>query len=234
MKKKKRTIVMMGDSITDSGYNRDNPTQEYGTGYVAMTAAMLRQRLPEYDLTIVNRGIGGDCAWQNRDRWDTDVMAYQPDYLTWMIGVNDAHVHGVIPQTEEVKLHAYFQIVDDLVKKTLPGTCKKILFLSPYYIGTKDDKDSIDFVTMHLVETLPPYIRAFRRIAAKYGMPFIETQSLFQKARKTMPGLLLAPDFVHPTTYGHALLALHTTDRLVAMIREEEEKPCANRGSADV
>ncbi len=48
--------------------------------------------------------------------------------------------------------------------------------------------------------------RISRRIAEKYGLPFIELQSVFDEVAKTMPVELLTQDGVHPTPVGHELI----------------------------
>ena len=65
-------IVFIGDSITDAG-RRTDPLAN-GTGYFNLVRSFLLARYPEYDLNIVNRGIGGDTVRHLKQRWESDVL----------------------------------------------------------------------------------------------------------------------------------------------------------------
>ena len=80
-------IVFIGDSITDAG-RRTDPVGN-GSGYFNLVRSFVLARYPELELDIVNRGIGGDTVRHLQARWDADVIAEQPDWLSVKIGIND-------------------------------------------------------------------------------------------------------------------------------------------------
>ena len=127
--KKKITIVMMGDSITDAGRNREKPTEDFGNGYAAITAATLREQMPNVEFTFVNQGLNGNTTPQCAARWDADVSAYNPDYGTLMIGVNDAYACSLGIETEQLNAKAYRKTLDDMVTHAFAKGVKKILFM---------------------------------------------------------------------------------------------------------
>ena len=217
--KKKLTIVFMGDSCIDAGRDRTRPTESFGNGYVAMVTAMLRQRLPRIDFTFVNSGVGGNTTPQCAERWDADVAAYDPDYVTLMIGVNDAYAYSVDVSPELYCAKEYKKNLDQMITHAFAKGAKKILFIAPYYLG-HEDEDLSAFITAKLPPVLPAYRRIFKAAARKYGMPCIDPQQWFDKERQIMDGKLIAPDYVHPTAYGHAIMAQHIADALEKMIRE--------------
>ncbi len=45
-----------------------------------------------------------------------------------------------------------------------------------------------------------------KSIAAKYGLPLIDLQAVFDNALKTAPASYRSEDGVHPTVYGNALI----------------------------
>jgi len=45
---------------------------------------------PEKHIRHVNKGIGGNRITDLRDRWQDDVMSQGFDWLSIMIGINDA------------------------------------------------------------------------------------------------------------------------------------------------
>lgn len=215
--KKKITIVMMGDSITDAGRDRERPTEDFGNGYAAMTAAMLREQLPQVDFTFVNQGLNGNTTPQCAERWDTDVAAYDPDYVTLMIGVNDAYAFSLGVQAEQLCAKAYRETLDNLVTHAFAKGAKKILFIMPYYVG-KPGVDT-EIFNKDTAFVLPAYRRAFRSIANKYGMPCIDAQKILQRASQGLPDKYLSPDYVHLNTYGNAVLANHVVKALADMIK---------------
>src|SRR4051812_48835975 len=79
MLKDVRTIVCMGDSITEQGASP--------TGYVTL----LQKALPE--VKVINVGIGGQKAPDMRARFQRDVIDQNPQLVTISVGVNDVW-HG--------------------------------------------------------------------------------------------------------------------------------------------
>ena len=82
-------LLFIGDSITDCG-RRQEPHAPYGSGYVHLARAFLLARYPELQLEIVNRGISGNTVRDLAARWEQDVIAERPDWLSVKIGINDA------------------------------------------------------------------------------------------------------------------------------------------------
>ena len=46
-----------------------------------------------------------------------------------------------------------------------------------------------------------------KSIAQKFGLPFVELQKVFENAEKEYGNSYVLEDGVHPTTYGHMLIA---------------------------
>lgn len=76
-------IVAVGSSSTAgtgaSGPDKTYPSQLQGD---------LRQRFPGRDLTVLNRGKGGEDAGEELARLDRDVVAAHPDLVIWQLGTN--------------------------------------------------------------------------------------------------------------------------------------------------
>ena len=64
-----------------------------GDGYVHLINAYTTALLPQMELMIVNRGVSGDTVVDLKKRWKDDVLAFHPDWVTIMIGVNDVWRH---------------------------------------------------------------------------------------------------------------------------------------------
>ena len=85
-------VLFYGDSITDAGRSRTVDT-EWGRGYAARTARAYQALLPEQEIVFLNRGISGNTSADLLTRYEQDVLAIQPDFVSVMIGINDTW-HG--------------------------------------------------------------------------------------------------------------------------------------------
>ena len=86
--KQNQTLLFIGDSITDCG-RQELPYAPLGCGYVNFAANFLLASIPHLNLTIENRGIGGNSTRDLRDRWQEDCLDLKPDIVSVMIGIND-------------------------------------------------------------------------------------------------------------------------------------------------
>jgi lysophospholipase L1-like esterase len=76
-------IVAFGSSST-SGYGATSPEFTYPN----RLAAQLRRQYPGADITIVNRGKGGDDAPEMMKRLQEEVIDMKPDMVIWQVGTN--------------------------------------------------------------------------------------------------------------------------------------------------
>jgi acyl-CoA thioesterase-1 len=84
----KLTIVAIGSSTTaGAGASAED------RAYPAVLQEELRRRLPNADVTVINRGVGGQSAYDMLQRMDTDVVEQKPSVVIWQTVVNDAINH---------------------------------------------------------------------------------------------------------------------------------------------
>jgi len=76
-------IVAFGSSSTQ-GYGSTSPEFNYPN----RLAAQLRRQYPTADITVVNRGKGGDDAPEMMKRLQTEVIDMHPDMVIWQVGTN--------------------------------------------------------------------------------------------------------------------------------------------------
>lgn len=77
------TIVAFGSSTT-VGYGTSSPAYTYPN----RLADQLRRKFPTSDITIINRGMGGQDAPEMMKRFDAAVLAADPDLVIWQLGTN--------------------------------------------------------------------------------------------------------------------------------------------------
>ena len=78
------TILAMGSSSIE-GIGASRPE----LGFVPRLEADLEQRLPGVQVTVINKGIGGETARETRLRLDREIAAGRPDLVIWQLGTND-------------------------------------------------------------------------------------------------------------------------------------------------
>jgi lysophospholipase L1-like esterase len=78
------TILAMGSSSIQ-GHGASRP--EFA--FVPLLEAGLERRLPGVEVTVVNKGIGGETALETEGRLAQEITANRPDLVIWQLGTND-------------------------------------------------------------------------------------------------------------------------------------------------
>ena len=76
-------IVAFGSSST-TGFGATSPEFTYPN----RLAAQLRRQYPSADITVLNRGKGGEDAPEMMKRLQTAVIDMKPDLVIWQVGTN--------------------------------------------------------------------------------------------------------------------------------------------------
>lgn len=201
---KGQTILFQGDSITDSGRNRDdtgfNTSKVLGSGYPMLAAASTLEKHADLQLKIFNKGVSGNKVYQLVDRWDNDCIALKPDVLSILIGVNDIwhKLNGQYNGTVEIYRKDYIAMLE-MTKRLLPGV--KLIIGEPFGVR------GIKAVNDNWYPEFNEYQKAAREIAVQFDAAFIPYQSIFDAAQKFAPGSYWTGDGVHPTLAGAQLMA---------------------------
>lgn len=205
-------IVFQGDSITDAGRDKRNYHQ-MGNGYPKYAAQQLAETFPETAFEFINMGISGNRTDQLFDRLYADAIAFEPDIITILIGINDIwHRYGGarIETTDEQIETNYRAILSRLRKQTNA----KIVMLAPYLL----DCDRVD----HMRDDLTRLLDIVRRLADEFADAYIPLDVLFAEALPTQPEpLYYSADGVHPNPNGSAFIGRHLADTVTAMLRAD-------------
>ena len=196
---KKIKIVFQGDSITDAGRDRNNP-HDLGQGYPKYAAAILQENYPDVDFEFIDLGISGNRAENLRDRWQEDCIAHQPDLVSILIGVNDTwHEQNYGNGVEPERYDKFYRMLMDWTKEVLPDT--RMILLEPFIL-------EFGFVTGAWEQEVEIRRQMVRKIAADYGAVFVPLQKIIsEKAAEAADPEIVLRDGVHPTLFGHQLIA---------------------------
>ena len=201
-----RLVLFQGDSITDCARNREDITST-GVGYVHMVKGQLGCEYPE-KYEFINKGISGNRIVDVYARIKMDIINLKPDYMSLLIGVNGVW-HEMGGKHKGVSAEKFEKIYDMLLTEifeALPDI--KIMIMEPFVLegsattATEEEPERWDYFRTEV----PLRAAAAKRIAEKYGLPFVKLQDVFNEACKQAPASYWLRDGVHPTPMGHWLI----------------------------
>lgn len=190
-------IVFIGDSITDAG--RRDLAPPYGNGYVSMVRNMLIARYPHLGLTFLNRGVSGNTVREIAARYERDVIAERPHWLSLMVGINDVYrqFHGD-PATAVFPVE--YQATLRLLVHRAQETCgAQVILLSPYMIEPDREQP--------MRRQMEVYAALMAQVAAEFKTLYVDLQEAFAQVLRVSPAQLWSEDRFHPHGVGHALIA---------------------------
>ena len=202
-------IVFQGDSITDAGRDKRN-YRHMGNGYPKYAAEALKEAYPDTEFDFINLGISGNRTCQLFDRLYTDAIAFDPDIVSILIGINDIwhrYGSGRIATTDAQLELNYRSILERLRKET----SAKIVILCPFLLDC-EDKEAIR-------EDLRRVIPIVRRLADEFADVYIPLDLYFEDALKTQPEPKhFSGDGVHPNSNGSAFIGKIYADALKPLL----------------
>jgi len=192
-------VLFQGDSITDCGRSREN-LDDLGRGYAFMTAALFSSLHPERKVHFINRGIGGNTVEDLKTRWQEDCIALNPTWLSILIGINDAA--RAFTQNKPMSAEIFESTYHELLLGVRAKCGARLILMEPFVLPIPEDR-------IRWREDLDAKIHAVRRLAREFGAILIPLDGLFAQAAARKDMVFWAPDGVHPTPAGHALIARH-------------------------
>ena len=190
---KRIKLLFQGDSITDAGRDKRN-YHELGNGYPKFAAEIISESNKNIEFEFINFGISGNRTSELFDRLYTDGIAFMPDVISILIGINDIwHRYGParIATTDAQIALNYREILERIKRETNA----KIVMLSPYVLDAADKT--------HMKKDLETVLPIIRDLAQKYADVYIPLDELFEEAIKIQPhAMYYSDDGVHPNVNG--------------------------------
>ena len=202
---KNSTLIMIGDSVTDCG--RLKPEGEgtsisgaWGNGYVELVRGYLSAFYPECNIRVVNKGISGEQAIDLLGRWQEDVLDYEPEWVSILIGINDIWRIFDAPHSKEIHgdIVTYEESLRRMIEKTLLTT-RNIVVMSPYMIETN--------INDPMRAMMDEFGSVCKKLAEEYELKFVDLQGAFNKLLEHTHPMTICWDRIHPNTIGHTLIA---------------------------
>lgn len=196
-------IVFAGDSVTDMG--RERPLSEglfdrLGRSYVRVIENMLVTWYPEYMIRVTNAGNAGNTSRDLLARFDTDVVALKPDWVSICIGINDVWRQFDCPAM--LDSHVLPDEYRENVKKMILAVkdhVKGVFLCMPYYM--EPNKEDM------MRKRMDVYVQICRELADHYHCILVDFQEMYEEYCKIRHSSCFAWDRVHPNQMGATMMA---------------------------
>ena len=197
------TFVFLGDSITHECL------------YTQYVENFFYTRYPERRIRFHSAGVSGDKAADALARFDEDVAAFHPKYVSVHLGMNDGRYEPFNIETFETYANGMTEILDRIGKIGAKPIVFSPTMFDHHQLGLQMQNESYRFRTR---EFAPRYnaLLAFyggwlREQAGERGLPFVNqwgpmNDHTFSR-RRTEPDFTLVTDAIHPAPAGHFLMA---------------------------
>jgi len=197
-----QSVVFFGDSITDCG-RRTEEHAPLGKGFVRAVIGLITAKYPKRNITYYNRGFGGNVCRQLLDRCDEDVIAFKPDWVTVLIGINDLHCRYK-DDLENLAPEGFAQTYDKLLGNIAQETGARLVLLDPFYIKIDPQAGTEEAQVMAVIGE---YISVVDDMCVKYGAIHVKLHDIFQFHLSARPAEVFCPEPVHPNMTGHMIIA---------------------------
>lgn len=198
----KSLFIMIGDSVTDGDHARPIGDAKDGIGhsYVGIADALLGSTYRDLNCRVINAGTNGHTSRDLVARWDSDVLAFSPDWVSIMIGINDIwrQFDRPLDPSWHVYIEDYEKNLITMIERTLPTT-KNIVLMTPVFMELNQQ----DAVRM----AADAYSAVVKKLAAQYGLLFVDVQAAFDRYLENHHPMSINADRVHPNQLGHTIIA---------------------------
>ena len=189
--KKGDRVVFLGDSITEQ--------YQYST-YLEL---YLTTRFPDWNLTFLNAGIGGDTATGGAHRFAEHVLAEKPTCVTIDFGMND----GGYGAFDKGRQEGFLKNTEAMLQAAKEAGVR-VALISPNAVEVRGHDDKKVYL-----ETQKEFYAPLKDLAEKYKVPFVDqyavTRTALEKIAADNAPVKAFPDSVHTGPAG-ALLMAHT------------------------
>ena len=203
-------IVFAGDSVTDMG--SVNPVGEglfdnLGHGYVRMYENLLTARYPQMNIRITNSGISGNTSRDLLMRYERDVIALKPDWVSILIGINDVWRQFDTPAMKDMQVmpDEYYKNLETMIC-SVKENVKGVWILTPYYMEPNREDP--------MRKRMDEYGAICKELAERYHCTLVDFQKMYDAYFVHQHSSRIAWDRVHPNEIGATLMALTVLKKL--------------------
>ncbi len=194
------TFVFLGDSITHQCL------------YTQYVEDYFYTRMPKVRIRFHNAGVGGDRAQNALDRFEDDVAAFKPKYVTILLGMNDGSYRDFDKptfDTYQAGMTTLLDKIEALGAKAIPMTPTMFDSRAKRLFGKPEQRNETRELYYNGVLSL--YGSWLREQSLNRGLGFVDMWSplnnLTFAQRKTDADWTMIADAVHPGPAGQTVMA---------------------------
>ena len=191
-----KTLLFLGDSITDCNHYFD--PENLGYGYVRMIEKQINT--PDKNYQVQNFGNDGFTVPALRRLWQRKGLNLKPDFITILIGINDLAViknTGITPSVGLAQFREqYYALIEDI---RVIADCP-ILLMEPFIFPHPAEYASWEPELHQMNEFI-------RQLAFDNGLFFLPLCEDLLSAAKKDGFSEITTDGIHLTAKGHKILA---------------------------
>ena len=193
-----KTILFIGDSITDCRRNRNGHPHNMGGGYAGFVAGRFGVQYPgEY--RFLNHGSDGYRSVDLYAYVKEDVLLWKPDYLSILVGVNDVlHDKSVHNGVSAQKYEKLYTLLIEEIREALPGV--KFILMEPFITAMDPEVAEVRKDVILRAD-------AVQRVADRFDIPVVKLQKGLDELCQIKPPEYWLPDGVHPSPQFHQYMA---------------------------
>ena len=191
------TFVFLGDSITHQCL------------YTQYVEDYFYTRMPKVRIHFHNAGVGGDRAQNALDRFEDDVAAFKPKYVSILLGMNDGSYRDFDKATFDTYQAGMTTLLDKI--EALGATA---IPMTPTMFDSRAKKlkgDNGEPRNTYYNGVLSLYGSWLREQSLNRGLGFVDMwaplNNLTLEKRKTEAGWTMIADAVHPGPIGQTVMA---------------------------
>jgi lysophospholipase L1-like esterase len=190
-------IVAFGSSSTQ-GYGSSSPEFTYPN----RLAAQLHRQYPGADITVLNRGVGGEDAPEMMKRLQTAVIDAKPDLVIWQVGTN-----AVLRNLDPVETQKQ---VDDGIAR-IQAASSDVVLVDPQYSPQVYQR----------AESASRMVRMLQRVAQLHRVgifPRFEVMREWHDRQALPVDSFVIADGLHMNDWGYACFAQLLGDDIIASV----------------
>lgn len=190
-------IVALGSSSTQ-GYGSSSPAYNYPN----RLAAQLRRKYPFSEISVINRGIGGQEVPEMVARLQSSVLDVRPDLVIWQLGTN-----SVVRGTDNPNTAA---LVEDGVSR-IQAAGADVVLIDPQYAPAVTAKKEGASRMVKLIGD----IAKLKKIAV---FPRFEVMRHWHEEEKMPFDTFVTADGLHMNDWGYACFAQLLGDTIIRSV----------------
>jgi lysophospholipase L1-like esterase len=195
------TIVAFGSSTT-VGYGTTSPAYTYPN----RLADQLRRKFPSADISIINRGMGGQDAPEMMKRFTAAVLDANPDLVIWQLGTN------TVVKGSAADVAATAALAEDGIAQ-LQARGIDVVLIDPQYVPAVADKK----------ENASSMVKLIGEVAKLKNVsvfPRFELMRQWHEDEKLPFDKFVIGDGLHMNDWGYACFAQLLGDTIIKSVGE--------------